>query len=571
VGRVSKETPVAPDGQPTGATIGWPSSSTVRLRPLILVVDDSPDERFATSRAFTRAGFDVEEAATGEAALMEAARRPDLVVLDVNLPDLSGFEVCRRLKTDAETKTLPVLHLSGTQIDAASYVHGLEGGADAYLTHPVEPGVLVATARALLRTHAAEDKLRRALAQSELLERVTARFADARTPEQVVGALVERSRCDLSTRDATMYQIDQPAGVLRLLQTTSREVALERYAEVELDAAMPASEVARTGIPLYGASAQALGARYPHLEREYRGVGGGAWAAVPLVAYGQRLGVLVLSFLFDGELSPDERDLLVALGERCGQALERALLHDQQRQVAIALQVGLLPAAMPDVAELEFGTRYVSGTRGMSVGGDFYDVFARDDDWIAIVGDVCGRGAEAASLTGMARHTVRAEAPHRHGPSDLLTGLNQATIREDTNPYRRFLTAACVVLRPEAGGVTLIVSTGGHPPPLVARRHGATGQLPIGGPLIGVLDDVAFPETRLHLRRGDTLLLFTDGVTEARDGTDQWGPGRLGALLGAQAAAGATAQATADAVVEAAQAHASSVDDDMAVLSIRVR
>ena len=129
----------------------------------ILNVDDYEPARHARTKILTRAGFDVTEASTGEQALKLAlAKRPQLIVLDVNLPDISGTEVCRRIKSDPATAAVPVLHLSASSIRPADKVAGLENGADSYLTEPVEPAVLIATIRALLRTRQAEEAMRRA-------------------------------------------------------------------------------------------------------------------------------------------------------------------------------------------------------------------------------------------------------------------------------------------------------------------------------------------------------------------------------------------------------------------------
>lgn len=127
----------------------------------ILVVDDNPAHRYTTGRFLKAAGFDVREVATGQDAIAAAIRQPDLIVLDVNLPDIDGFEVCRSLRRNPDTARIPVIHLSATFLGTADYVHGLEAGADGYLTHPIEPAVLIATVNAFLRTRAAEEKLRR--------------------------------------------------------------------------------------------------------------------------------------------------------------------------------------------------------------------------------------------------------------------------------------------------------------------------------------------------------------------------------------------------------------------------
>ncbi|HEX2866770.1 MAG TPA: ATP-binding protein [Ignavibacteriales bacterium] len=130
-----------------------------------LVVDDNPVGLYATSRTLGAEGFDIITASTGQEALMKAREKPDIIVLDVKLPDISGFEVCRLLKSDPETSAIPVIHLSATYLDNESKAQGLEMGADAYLTHPVEPRVLTATINAMLRIRKAEMSLKDAAAK----------------------------------------------------------------------------------------------------------------------------------------------------------------------------------------------------------------------------------------------------------------------------------------------------------------------------------------------------------------------------------------------------------------------
>lgn len=130
-----------------------------------LVVDDNPATRYSTSRILKSAGFNVIEAATGMDAVSKAKLRPDVVVLDVNLPDIDGFEVCRQLRSLEETSRIPVIHLSATFVSANYKVRGLESGADGYLTHPVEPVVLIATVNAFLRARQAEEAMRQSEAK----------------------------------------------------------------------------------------------------------------------------------------------------------------------------------------------------------------------------------------------------------------------------------------------------------------------------------------------------------------------------------------------------------------------
>jgi serine phosphatase RsbU (regulator of sigma subunit) len=151
----------------------------------------------------------------------------------------------------------------------------------------------------------------------------------------------------------------------------------------------------------------------------------------------------------------------------------------------------------------------------MEVGGDFYDAFeARDGAWGVAIGDVCGKGAEAAALTSLARHTLRAAARYEDSPVGVLAALNRAVLAERGD--MRFLTAAYAQLEPlPSGGARVRGSAGGHPPPVVLRRDGTHEPAAPGGTLLGVIDDPALDETGLELAPGEVLVFYTDGVTEA--------------------------------------------------------
>ncbi len=139
--------------------------------PVILLVDDTESSRYVTARILRRAGMEVWEAASGAEALKKAAQKPDLVLLDVNLPDMSGFEVCHHLRTLPHGRTLPVLHLTASRVEMEDHIKGLRGGADAYLVHPVDEDLLLAT----VQTHLRLAEMERKLAESEMRYR---RLAD---------------------------------------------------------------------------------------------------------------------------------------------------------------------------------------------------------------------------------------------------------------------------------------------------------------------------------------------------------------------------------------------------------
>lgn len=522
----------------------------------VLVVDDSPENRYAIRR-YLRADFDVWEAETGTEGLELALRDPDLILLDVHLPDINGFDVCRRLKQDERTRHIPVLQRSQSHVDDAARVYGLESGADAYLTEPVDPSVLVATARALLRVRQAENRLR-------LLNEVGVALATAVTRAQVVRVVTETLRDQVGARDGTIYLFDETRRQLLLAHTTLEPVD-PRMARLPFAADTPISQVARTGEPMFGDEAT-LEAAYPDLVEAYRGNGGGSWAAVPLVAYGNRLGALGVSFPGDAALPDAQRSLLLALAGQCAQALERAGLYEHQHHIATTLQDGLLPRELPEIPGAELAARYNAGARAMDVGGDFYDVIPRGDGWVMVIGDVCGRGAEAAALTGLARHTIRAQAQHLEHPSEIMLALHDAIVAEVGTDSARFVTAGCVVFGADG---TVRAAFAGHPPGLIARRAGGVEEVPVTGPLLGLLDSPKITDAEAQLEPGDALVLYTDGVIEARREHELFGEERLTALLETVGPRGLSADAIADAIHEATVEYAGSTEDDLAILVLR--
>jgi serine phosphatase RsbU (regulator of sigma subunit) len=201
----------------------------------------------------------------------------------------------------------------------------------------------------------------------------------------------------------------------------------------------------------------------------------------------------------------------------------------------------------------------------MEVGGDFYDVFALDDGgaWALVIGDVLGKGAEAAAVTALARYTLRALAARSRSPSVTLATLNDEMLRQ--NAGRRFVTAVLGRLEPRmGGGARLVLASGGHPPPLVLRADGTAEVVPCTGTLLGVEPDAHSSDHEIDMARGDTLVLYTDGVTEARRDRPLT-PEALAAALVTSAPRGAGALARA--VVQLANdAAAGPLRDDVAAL-----
>jgi anti-sigma regulatory factor (Ser/Thr protein kinase) len=205
--------------------------------------------------------------------------------------------------------------------------------------------------------------------------------------------------------------------------------------------------------------------------------------------------------------------------------------------------------------------------KGQEAGGDFYDVFSTSPGrWVAVIGDVCGKGPEAASLTALARYTLRAIGRQARGPSAALGALNEAILEQRSD--RRFMTAVMVQLDVAGNGSGVALSNGGHPSPLLVRAGGAIEEVPRkGGMLLGVYPNPELVDQRLELSPGDRLVLFTDGLIERREPDDD-APNRIRELL--RANAGASASATADGLGRLALSDGHrGADDDVAVVVLR--
>ena len=213
-----------------------------------------------------------------------------------------------------------------------------------------------------------------------------------------------------------------------------------------------------------------------------------------------------------------ERELL-----RAKQRAERSELRAQT--LARTLSATLIPPSPPRIPGLDVSAAYRPAGDGEEVGGDFYDIFqVRPDDWVVVLGDVCGKGVEAAVVTSLVRHTLRALAVQTEEPSEMLASLNRVQLAQGSD---RFSTVVIARLRRDETGWTATLSAGGHPLPLL--RPGAGGVLPVGvtGALIGILPEISCHDTSVPLGPGDLLVMYTDGVTEGRVAGEFYGEDRL--------------------------------------------
>jgi serine phosphatase RsbU (regulator of sigma subunit)/anti-sigma regulatory factor (Ser/Thr protein kinase) len=290
---------------------------------------------------------------------------------------------------------------------------------------------------------------------------------------------------------------------------------------------------------------------------------------IPLVARGQRIGLMLLGRAAGDTPSAEVVLVTESVVRRAALAIDNARAHGELQAVGEALQSSLLPSSVPDAPDLDVGVVYEAAGEASTVGGDFYDLFAVGAGrWCFAVGDVCGTGAEAAAITGLARHTIRALALAGFPVADILERLNTAIL--DEGARSRFLTLACAVLEPTSGGRYLMtLVNAGHPQPFLVRPDGEVRQLGQPQALLGVLEDVGYVAEQHVLQRGDLLVTVTDGVLERRDGERMLEePGLIAEL---RLAAGLPAQAVAERVRRLVLDFAPTPQmDDMAVLAIRL-
>src|SRR4051794_17877667 len=295
--------------------------------------------------------------------------------------------------------------------------------------------------------------------------------------------------------------------------------------------------------------------------------------AFPVLRGDTLLGVCELFSRTQRPVPTELLDVLASAGRQIGQFLARLRAESELREVAHILQRSLLPSHLPEVPGLQLAARYRAGAEGVFVGGDTYDVLPLPDGrFMVLIADVCGTGAEAAAMTALTRHTARAAAsvPGARA-ADVLAAVNTALLREPSEPLR-FVTACCLVLESDGVGHRATLSVAGHPLPLLRERCGTVVEAGAPGMPLGVLPDAAFAESVVDLRAGATLVLYTDGVTEARDdGGAQFGEERLLAVLRALPSGDAQRAVAAVSTAVEDQLSGSRYDaDDLAVLALAV-
>jgi serine phosphatase RsbU (regulator of sigma subunit) len=289
----------------------------------------------------------------------------------------------------------------------------------------------------------------------------------------------------------------------------------------------------------------------------------------PMTARGRTFGTLTLVGAESGRrFEAADVQLAEELARRAAVAIENSRLYTERTRIAHTLQAKLLPDRLPEVPGVRLAARYRAAGELNEVGGDFYDVFPRSEtDWALVVGDVSGKGAEAAAITALARYTLRAGAMEEGAPSAALRRLNDAMLKDGSSQFATVVLA--YVSAGTDGGLRVRMALGGHPPPLLLRADGAIEAPGDFGALLGMLEDPTVHDTEFALRPNDLMLLYTDGVTEAGPRDAPLGQRGLTALI--RGLAGRTPEQIVDAVEQAVvAAQPGEPRDDIALLALTV-
>jgi PAS domain S-box-containing protein len=305
-----------------------------------------------------------------------------------------------------------------------------------------------------------------------------------------------------------------------------------------------------------------------HLEM-IRSLGLRSAIIAPMTAAGRVIGAITFCTAESNQLF-DRQDLEVAkdLARRAGTAVENARLYSERAHIARTLQRSLLPPVLPDIPGMEVAARFRPAGEGYEVGGDFYDVFNTGaGGWAVVIGDVCGKGPEAAALTGLARHTLRAAAMQETDPSRVLGLLSEAIRQQSADS--QFCTAAFARLELRPVGASLTIASGGHPLPFLVTEDGSVTRIGEPGTLLGAVSNGRLTDHGLDLAPGASLVFYTDGVIEA--GRPRGSLGELGLASLLETCAGLDAQEVAERIDRTVVGIEGNPADDVAILVLRVR
>lgn len=398
--------------------------------------------------------------------------------------------------------------------DAVSFV-ALRPPSDwlSFRLYPSTTGISVriARARAVSETRAADprpgDAPTRLVSMSQALSLAGA-LTETVSVQDVVGLVADEIAPAVGSQALAL--LGARAGRLHVLghHGYPDPDAVEWFDGLPLSSQTPGAHTVAHGVPAFFESRRQLEHLYP--ARRENPDGFASWAYLPLIASGRPVGACVLAYAAPHPFSTHERAVLTSLAGLIAQAMDRALLYDAKHQLAHGLQAALLPPSLPSLPGIEATARYLAATRGMEIGGDFYDLVPSPPLAAAVIGDVQGHNVTAAGLMGQIRTAVRAYTAVGQEPAEVMRSTNRLLIELGSD-----LLASCLYLRLDPERQRAVMARAGHPPPLLRRPDGRVRVLDLaGGPLLGIDGSATYPTTEVELAPGCVLALYTDGLIE---------------------------------------------------------
>ncbi|MEE4496291.1 SpoIIE family protein phosphatase [Streptomyces sp. BE230] len=354
-----------------------------------------------------------------------------------------------------------------------------------------------------------EERRRR----TSLVEATTAALAHARTVKDVIDVLKNsQGLAHLGATSLVMGLIE--AGRIHLVADGPDGAFVPGTRYTRTDEQYPMSEVVRTLAPRFIESAEDFADSYPVLWPHISHLGITSAAYLPLIAQARPIGALGLLYSDKNGFTGDERNLLVALGSSIAQSLQRAMLYEQEHDLAEGLQQAMLPRRIPEVPGAQIAVRYRSARLGRDIGGDWYDAIPLPGGRVgAVIGDVQGHDTHAAAVMGQLRIVLRAYAAEGHSPATVMARASVFLHELDTDRF-----ATCTYAEADLTTGVVQVVRAGHVDPLVREADGscrkvpAEGGLPLG--LSAEFGRLEYPVTTVELDPGQTMVLFTDGLVE---------------------------------------------------------
>lgn len=419
----------------------------------------------------------------------------------------------------------------------------------------------------LLREIDAIAAAERAAERSGRLHALSSALSSALTPEAVTAAVLGQGVAALRASGGAILLTSSTSTLTLPGAVGYGEQVIARLRAESADAELPAALALRTGQPVWLESREERDHRFPALAGlEPSTI---SMCAVPLAVADRCLGALRFSFAEARLFDEQEREFVLAMAALTAQALDRAQLYAQRIDISERLQRSLLPPRLPAIPGVRIEAAYHPLGDGVDVGGDFYDVWACGDArWAFAIGDASGTGPEAAAMTALVRHTLRALTLHGAGMDAALHQLDRALRDAHTSgDDDRFCTVLLGLVTVTDDAALVSVASGGHPGPVVVRGDGRVEEVELTGSLLGVLSNATTDRRDIELRRGDEMVLYTDGVTDARDDGAFFDVD--GVLSTARTVRGHD-QSLVDALTAAVRSHGGGcMRDDVAVLSLR--